>query len=379
MADRILIVDDDLETLRLVGLMLQRQGYEISAANSGNQALSLAKSESPSLIVLDIMMPEMDGFQVSQMLRKDPILSDIPILMFTAKSQVDDKIAGYEAGADDYLTKPVHPAELVAHIKALISRTRNRPAPLPVIQRGYSVGLIGCKGGLGVSTLTLNLAASYAHQTKTGVIAAEIRPGQGSWGFELGFPPSAALDSLLQLSPAEITPVEVEKNLAGTSFGVQLLLSGTKSLNINFAGMTEKMLALINSLTLLAPMSMIDLGTPFLPGFDKLCSICRELIVVTDPLPSTVSRTKGLLNELHSGGKTIHLVLLNRVHESQQLSSTQVSDLLDGEAITMMIPPAPEQAYQALQKKAPLVNTHPDGLAAQQIGQLAGIIKSHVA
>jgi len=166
MADKILIVDDDLETLRLVGLMLQRQGYEISAANSGNQALNLARSDPPDLIVLDIMMPEMDGFQFSQLLRNDPAIGAIPILMFTAKSQVDDKVAGYEAGADDYLTKPVHPAELVAHIKALLARTRNRPAPLPVVQRGYSVGLIGSKGGLGVSTLTLNLAASYAHKVK---------------------------------------------------------------------------------------------------------------------------------------------------------------------------------------------------------------------
>jgi Response regulators consisting of a CheY-like receiver domain and a winged-helix DNA-binding domain len=95
---KILIVDDDLETLRLVGLMLQRQGYEISAANSGSQALGLARSESPDLIVLDIMMPEMDGLQFSQRVRKDPAIAAIPILMFTAKSQVDDKVAGYEAG-----------------------------------------------------------------------------------------------------------------------------------------------------------------------------------------------------------------------------------------------------------------------------------------
>src|SRR5659263_412479 len=113
MADKVLIVDDDLETLRLVGLMLQRQGYEILVANSGKQALSIARSDNPDLIVLDIMMPEMDGFQVSHMLRNDPALSSLPILMFTAKTQLDDKVAGYDAGADDYLTKPVHPAELV--------------------------------------------------------------------------------------------------------------------------------------------------------------------------------------------------------------------------------------------------------------------------
>ena len=106
------------------------------------------------------------------------------------------------------------------------------------------------------------------------------------------------------------------------------------------------------------------------------------MIVVTDPTPTTVSRTKVLLSELRSvgsaSGKTINIVLLNRVRAEMQLNSLQVSDLLNGEAITMMIPSAPEQVYQAVQTKAPLVNVHPDGLAAQQIVQLAEIIKSHV-
>lgn len=378
---KILIVDDDLETLRLVGLMLQRQGYEISAANSGSQALNLAKTESPDLIVLDIMMPEMDGLQFSQRLRKDPDISSIPILMFTAKSQVDDKVAGYEAGADDYLTKPVHPAELVAHIKALLTRTQNRPTPLPVVKRGYSVGVIAPKGGLGVSTLTLNLAASYTHKTKTEVIAAEIRQGQGTWGLELGFSPSNALDSILQLSTMDITAIEVEKHLVSTSFGVRLLLANAKSVDQNFAGQTEKLIALINALTLLSPMTFIDIGTPYQPGYEKICSVCRELIVVTEPLAPTVSRTKELLYELRSGpvasGKIINLVLINRIRDGELLNSVQVSDLLDNEAVTLLIPPSPEQTTQAIQKKTPLVNIHTDGLVANQIGELAGIIKTH--
>jgi CheY-like chemotaxis protein len=94
MPEKILIVDDDLETLRLVGMMLQRQGYTIVAANSGAQALSMAITEQPDLILLDVMMPEMDGYEVARQLRADPGLTQIPILMFTAKSQVEDKVTG---------------------------------------------------------------------------------------------------------------------------------------------------------------------------------------------------------------------------------------------------------------------------------------------
>jgi len=133
MPEKVLIVDDDVETLRLVGLMLQRQGYEIIAANNGAQAIVMAQSAQPDLIVLDVMMPDMDGFQVTHTLRNNPDTALVPILMFTAKSQVDDKVAGYDAGVDDYLTKPVHPAELVAHIKASLEAMpiqRNLLSPL---------------------------------------------------------------------------------------------------------------------------------------------------------------------------------------------------------------------------------------------------------
>jgi CheY-like chemotaxis protein/MinD-like ATPase involved in chromosome partitioning or flagellar assembly len=362
--------------------MLSGKGYQVRAALNGARAISAVQSALPDLILLDIMMPEMDGFQFSQLVRKDPEVAAIPILMFTAKGQVDDKVAGYEAGADDYLTKPVHPAELVAHIKALLARTRSHPAQLPLVQRGYSVGILGAKGGLGVSTLTLNLAALYAHKIKNEVIAAEVRPGQGTWAAELGFSPSDALPSLLELNPLEITVGEVEKKLVSTSFGVRLLLSSTNSLNLNFTGQTEKVIALINALTLIAPMTFVDIGTPYQPGYEKICSVCRELIVVTEPLTPTVQRTKVLLNELRSGpvasGKVINVVLVNRVREGDMLTLKQVSEMLDNEQITLTIPPSPEQTSQAVQRKTPLVSIHTDGLVANQIGELAGVIKSHV-
>ncbi len=110
MADKILIVDDDIDSLKLIGLMLQRHGYEVVAANAGNQALTKAASEKPSLIILDVMMPDMDGYEVCRRLRLNEETRAIPIIMFTAKTLIDDKVQGFEACADDYLTKPTHPA-----------------------------------------------------------------------------------------------------------------------------------------------------------------------------------------------------------------------------------------------------------------------------
>src|SRR4030095_2880087 len=122
MSEKILIVDDDLDTLRLVGLMLQRQGYQISAATNGQQGLDKAFDEAPDLILLDVMMPDMDGYEVARHLLQNPATANTPILMLTAKSQLDDKVVGFEVGANDYLTKPTHPSELQARVKTLLAR-----------------------------------------------------------------------------------------------------------------------------------------------------------------------------------------------------------------------------------------------------------------
>ncbi|MCX6054900.1 MAG: response regulator [Chloroflexi bacterium] len=383
MTEKILIVDDDLETIRLVSLMLQRQGYQILTATSGTQAIAMARSEKPDLIVTDAMMPDLDGYQVTIELRKDPELADTPILMFTAKSQVDDKITGYNAGVDDYMTKPVHPAELNAHVKALLSRTRFKQPPRPPSQSGYIIGIVGCKGGLGCSTMALNLAASFSKNTKSDVIAIETKPGQGTWSAELGLANTDGLGNLLSKNPSEISPLLITQNLIGTSFGVRLLLSSYFSIGIDYNTLGEKLIAITQNAAQLSPLVILDMGTPFLPGFEKICSLCKEIYVVTEPHPNTILRTKFLFDELRTiasnSGRLINLVLLNRGRSNVQLSSTQVTDMMGGIPITMMIPPSPELAQRASTNQVPIINVQPDGLIAQQINQLTKILQAHMA
>ena len=122
MAAKILIVDDDLQSLKVVGLMLQRRGYTIVAARGGEQGLAKAESDRPDLVLLDVMMPDINGLEVCRKLRSQPATRHIPIIMFTAKTLVGDKVEGFQAGADDYLTKPIHPDDLAAHVDAVLQR-----------------------------------------------------------------------------------------------------------------------------------------------------------------------------------------------------------------------------------------------------------------
>ena len=126
MPEKILIVDDDPDTVEFLRLILTRQGYQTLSAINGMQALNQAHSQQPDLIILDVMMPGLDGYEVARSLRRHPETALIPILMFTAKTQVEDKVAGYEAGVDIYLTKPIHPVELQANIKGLLDQRKAR-------------------------------------------------------------------------------------------------------------------------------------------------------------------------------------------------------------------------------------------------------------
>lgn len=134
---KILVVDDEPSIVTLMKFNLEKAGYEVITAEDGRQGLDLSLTEKPDLIVLDLMLPGMDGMDVCKTLRQEKV--DTPILMLTAKDEEFDKILGLELGADDYMTKPFSPREVVARVKAILRRTQVQQAPddaLSVIKLG---------------------------------------------------------------------------------------------------------------------------------------------------------------------------------------------------------------------------------------------------
>ncbi len=121
---RILVVDDEPDALELAEINLHAAGFSVLLADDGADALKQARQKKPDLIVLDVMLPEMDGMEVCKTLRQDPATASIPIIMLTAKAAEIDRVLGLELGADDYLTKPFSPRELVLRIKGLLRRGR---------------------------------------------------------------------------------------------------------------------------------------------------------------------------------------------------------------------------------------------------------------
>ena len=120
---KILIVDDEPEAVELVEFNLKQAGFDIATAADGDEALKKAKAQLPALVVLDLMLPEIDGLEVCKLLRRDSTTAKIPILMLTAKAAEIDRVLGLELGADDYVTKPFSPRELVLRVKKILQRT----------------------------------------------------------------------------------------------------------------------------------------------------------------------------------------------------------------------------------------------------------------
>ena len=124
---KILVVDDDLAINELIKINLEIQGYKVIQAFNGIEGFALAKQEEPALIVLDVMMPEVDGFTVAQRVRQCEEIADTPIIMLTALSELNNKVNGFNIGVDDYLTKPFEREELIVRIRALLKRTSQIP------------------------------------------------------------------------------------------------------------------------------------------------------------------------------------------------------------------------------------------------------------
>ncbi len=127
MPKKILAVDDEKHIVRLVQVNLERAGYQVVTANDGKEALQKIADENPDLVVLDVMMPYMDGFEVLQNLRRNPSTRDIPVIMLTAKAQDADVFKGWQSGVDCYLTKPFNPMELLSFVKRIFDSTGGGP------------------------------------------------------------------------------------------------------------------------------------------------------------------------------------------------------------------------------------------------------------
>lgn len=373
MPEKILIVDDEVDTLRLIGMMLESKGFQILAASNGEKAISIAENDLPDLILLDIMMPGIDGYAVTSSLRQNKATHDIPIIIFTARTSMDDRVQGLELGADAYLTKPISSRELLAHIKAVLSRSSKSYEPVSPRDSGQMIGIIAAKGGLGASTVTLNLAISIHQQTKKDVLVADFRPGMGTIGLELGYNRPEGLNRLLQLASKEITHQAIENELLRHTSGLLMLLSSSQPRDARQLAAVNQFECIARLLPHLASYVCLDVGPGITIVNEKVLNLCTTVLVIIEPNPQSVAQGRFLINGLMDiglGEGQIQSVVVNRVRSTIQLTMSQIQEQLGRNSI-IAFPPDPELAYQASAQRIPMVLLQPGSIAAQQFEKLA--------
>jgi len=299
--------------------------------------------------------------------------------MFSAKTQLDDKVTGFEAGADDYLTKPTHPTELIAHVKALLARSSKGKvltSQLSPEKRATTIGVLAPRGGQGVTTVAVNIANALRIATKSDVIMAELRPGMGTLGLDMGEMNPNVLTELLTANLPDISRQKIQEKLFTHDTGLRLLFGSIQAKDGLLLNTPTLMEAAVIRMSYLTRYLVLDLGAGLTPLTQKLIPMCDTLLVLVEPVTNSVIHSKALITdlvELTGSKQKIHAIAVNRVRSDTQLNMTQMEELL-GQTLLIAITPAPELLYMAARMKTTAIAARPDSLMAQQFTKLTAAL-----
>lgn len=359
MGAKILVVDDEPNVLRMVSYALQVEGYEVVVATNGAEALSKVQTEAPDLIILDDMMPQMSGVEVCEYLRKQQETTDLPVIMLSAKTQVSDKVRGFESGADEYITKPIAPEELIARVKALLVRYQHVRRSLPK-KPGKVLGFIGAKGGVGTTTTALNVATAIIMQEKR-VAAAEIRPSYGTFSAQLNLVRPLGLVSLLGLDPGKIDERVVSSYLIDLSSGLRLLV-GPQSVAEHQDIEPQRVETIINIIASMVDYAILDL--PCYPSDANQAAIrrCDLVALVVEPESTALASGIVAVEQMRSWGlhgDRVGVIVVNRTTLPMPIKPDQFRAGLGHEVIGVI--PTGSEAISAAQRVGlPVVLYRPD-------------------
>ncbi|MFQ5420221.1 MAG: response regulator, partial [Anaerolineae bacterium] len=356
----ILIADDQTGVRHMLAMMFQEAAYVVHLAEDGPQALAMAQELVPDLILLDVMMPGMSGYDVAEKLRQTSETADTPIIMLSAKGQVPDKVRGFEAGADDYVTKPVAREELLARAKALIHRSQRDHGQTAV--KAKVVCVLGAKGGVGATSVALNLAAALNAKGKTSLLA------------ELQTAPSSALPQLgmtIEHDLGELTALEPEKWTRSAIMGrIGQHVSGIRLLPAPQEVGTAVLPPLLASRIIKTAITGVDFL--FLNPSPTYNETTREAIrqsnlvlLVTEPDKLNVKIAQSRLDVLKKWAQVdkVQIVTVTRTPSAALVGKQALTEQL-GRPIVGSVPPGPEAFQQAAVAGKPLILVMPQATSA---------------
>ena len=316
---RILVIDDDAQLLQMVGMMLERGGHEAILVNDPLQGMDRIREEKPDLLILDVMMPTMSGHDLAEQIRANDDVAGMPILILTARSQPIDREAALESGADDYMSKPVMPQELMERIDNLLAREGVREGE----REGLVISLFGMRGGVGRTTLATNLAAGLRRTSQKEVCLVDLSPSGGQVVLHLRLQPRSTWARLPSLSQLEWG--SLKEHLLIHQSGLRVL-AAPKQPQLPIAPSGEVITAVLELLRQHVSFVVLDLPTSFNPAVQAALELSDMVLHVVTPEVVTVQVALQATNTLHRSEINLkqHGFILNQVTPENQLPSTAV-------------------------------------------------------
>lgn len=226
-ATKILVVDDDLNIQRVLVFTLKQEGFEVHVASDGQAGVEMAAAIAPDLILMDVAMPKLDGYAATQRIRAAESGRRVPIIMLTAEADVEQRVRGLRAGADDDIVKPFHPLELLARIKALLSRSGGGAKPKAGGEQptlGRLCSFYGAKGGVGTTTMAINTAIALATRVRRRVALfdANLQFGDERVFLDLGLDSSSIVNAITE---PDLDAELLKRLMVSHRSGIELMLA----------------------------------------------------------------------------------------------------------------------------------------------------------
>ncbi|HYK97055.1 MAG TPA: response regulator [Candidatus Acidoferrales bacterium] len=366
--DKILFVDDEEQIRKLVSTYLTRQGYEVAIATDGYEALKAIRMGPPDVVITDVMMPNMNGFELTRRLRADHRTARIPVLMLSARKEANDILTGYSEGADEYIAKPVEMAVLAAKVDVLLKRVKATGGDM-VKRRGRVLLFAHGKGGSGATTLAVNSAVALAETKLYRVGLLDLNLEFGNAHVHLDLKPARSLVDLAQLDPAHVDDATFAPLMEQDRSGVKLVTGATNPIDAELVTVPlvqhgiDRMRAVLDYV-------LIDTPPNFSQNVLAALDASDGVLVITEPHLASVEAAKDWIDVLDklSYPKERVLIVVNRTTQSG-LDNDQIARFFNRRP-DVVIPFTP-MFDDSADRGRPLVALRPDNAAAKVLKDLA--------
>ncbi len=370
MPNRIFIVDDDIISLKLTTVVLKKAGYEVLTTTRGLPALQQIDQIRPDLLILDLKMPDINGYEVCRRLRSNPRYVHLPILMLTGSDTLEEKVKAFEVGVDDYLVKPFQAAELQVRIKSLLRRGVTAPPTSAPHPTSRVLALASLRGGVGVSTLAINLALSLAHiwQLPTALLDLALVGGQDA--VMLNLPLRSTWTDLGNLPPAQIKLEDVERTFLSHASGLRVLAAPSQ-FEQHEKITAEHVSRVIKLLTGHYYYVVLDLSHDFRATTVAALEAADQIILVMVPELASVyvtARTLDMLSHLGYSRDNVYLIL-NSTFQNRGIARSAIEDALK-HPVNLVLPFEPDLLVTAINTGTPIVSKapqHPFGVLMEDL------------